>query len=89
MAIIEHRPAHPYFDGAVFALLLGAMLWGERLQGREGRAAIALGLVALLASALLAPRLDSGRPWVDYEAIAESLQAGKSTTFTGTTATRR
>ena len=82
VAIIEHRPAHPYFDGAVFALLLGAMLWGERLQGREAPAAATLGVVAVLGSALLAPHLDSTKPWVDYEAIAESLQAGKSTTFT-------
>jgi transglutaminase-like putative cysteine protease len=82
VAIIEHRPAHPYFDGAVFALLLGALLWGDRLQGREAPVATTLGVAAILGSALLAPHLDSSRPWVDYEAIAESLQAGKSTTFT-------
>ena len=35
VAIIEHRPSHPYLDGIVFSLLLGAMLWGERLSGRE------------------------------------------------------
>jgi transglutaminase-like putative cysteine protease len=81
VAIIEHRPAHPYVDGAVFALLLGALLWGERLQGREAPAAATLGVVAVLGSALLAPQLDSAKPWVDYEAIAESLQAGKTTAF--------
>jgi protein-glutamine gamma-glutamyltransferase len=81
-AIIEHRPAHPYFDGAVFALLLAFMLWGERLSGQEAPVAGSLAVVAVLGSALLAPHLDSQKPWVDYEALAESLQAGKSTTFT-------
>ncbi|HWI74607.1 MAG TPA: transglutaminaseTgpA domain-containing protein, partial [Baekduia sp.] len=80
-AIIEHRPDHPYFDGAVFALLLAAFLWGDRLTGKETPVAASLAVGAVLASALLAPHLDSRNPWVDYEAIAESLQAGKTTTF--------
>ncbi|HEY6759856.1 MAG TPA: transglutaminase-like domain-containing protein [Baekduia sp.] len=80
-AIVEHRPGHPYFDGIVFAVLLGGMLWGDRFAGREAPAAAALGVVAVLASALVAPHLDSTKPWVDYEALAESLQGGKSTTF--------
>jgi hypothetical protein len=81
VAIIEHHPDHPYLDGAVFALLLGAMLWADRLRGREAPVAVSLGIAAVLGSALLAPSLDSSKPWLDYEAIAESLQAGKSTTF--------
>ena len=80
-AIVEHRPDHPYAGGAVFALLLAALLWGDRLGGREAPMAVALAIAAVLASALLAPRLDSPKPWVDYEAIAESLQGGKTTTF--------
>jgi transglutaminase-like putative cysteine protease len=80
-AIIEHKPSHPYFDGAVFALLLGAMLWGDRLTGKEAPAAISLGFVALIASAILAPHLASDKPWIDYEKLAESLQAGKTATF--------
>jgi transglutaminase-like putative cysteine protease len=81
VAVIEHRPQHPYVDGAVFTLLLGAMLWGDRLRGREGPTMAAVGVTAVLASAVLAPHLDSSKPWVNYEAIAESLQAGKSITF--------
>jgi transglutaminase-like putative cysteine protease len=82
VAIIEHRPSHPYLDGILFSLLLGAMLWGERLGGRETPVAATIGVVAVLGSALLAPHLDSPRPWVDYEALAEALQGGKTTTFT-------
>jgi len=81
-AIVEHRPDHPYFGGAVFALLLAALLWGERLTGKEAPVAAGLAVAAVLASAILAPHLDSPKPWVDYEALAESLQGGKTTTFT-------
>jgi protein-glutamine gamma-glutamyltransferase len=81
-AIVEHRPDHPYAGGAVFALLLAALLWGDRLTGKEAPMAAALAVGAVIASAILAPHLDSPRPWVDYEALAESLQGGKSTTFT-------
>jgi transglutaminase-like putative cysteine protease len=82
VAIIEHRPSHPYLDGVLFSLLLGAMLWGERLTDRETPVAATIALVAILGSALLAPHLDSPKPWVDYEALAEALQGGKTTTFT-------
>src|SRR5215218_3778063 len=82
VAIIEHRPSHPYLDGMLFSLLLGAMLWGDRLIGREAPVAATIGVLAVLGSALLAPHLDSPKPWVDYEAIAEALQGGKTTTFT-------
>jgi transglutaminase-like putative cysteine protease len=81
-AIVEHRPDQPYFGGAIFALLLAALLWGERLTGKEAPVAGGLAVAAVLASALLAPHIDSPKPWVDYEALAESLQGGKTTTFT-------
>jgi transglutaminase-like putative cysteine protease len=80
-AIVEHRPAHPYLDGAVFALLLAGFLWGDRLTGKEAPLAASLAVGAVLASALLAPHIDSRTPWVDYEALAEALQGGKTTTF--------
>jgi transglutaminase-like putative cysteine protease len=82
VAIIEHRPSHPYLDGVLFSLLLGAVLWGERLGGRDAPAAATIGTVAVLGAALLAPHLDSPKPWVDYEALAEALQGGKTSTFT-------
>jgi transglutaminase-like putative cysteine protease len=81
VAIIEHRPSHPYLDGILFSLLLGAILWGERLSGREAPIAATIGLIAVLGSALLAPHLNAPKPWVDYEALAEALQGGKTTTF--------
>ena len=72
----------PTSTAILFSLLLGAMLWGERLSGRETPVVATVGLVAVLGSALLAPHLDAPKPWVDYEALAEALQGGKTTTFT-------
>ncbi|WP_187368837.1 transglutaminase-like domain-containing protein [Baekduia soli] len=79
--IIEAGPRHPYLDGAVFTVLLGVLVLGERLGPREAPMAAGLGAAALVAAVLVAPHLDSRSPWVDYEALAESLQSGKTTTF--------
>lgn len=79
--IVERGPAHPTADGAVFAILLGLLLWSDRVGARDVPLAAAFGLMALLAALLAAPRLDSSRPWVDYEHLAESLQGGKTETF--------
>ncbi|HEU4976746.1 MAG TPA: transglutaminaseTgpA domain-containing protein, partial [Baekduia sp.] len=79
--IVEQAPRRPWLDGAVFALLLGLCLWGDRLRRREVPLAATLGLAAVVVAALVAPRLDSGSPWLDYESLAESLQGGSSTAF--------
>ena len=79
--IVEHGPRHPYLDGAVFALLLGLLLWADRVGPREVPLAVVFAATALLAAAIVAPRLDSGTPWIDYEKLAESLQGGKTETF--------
>jgi len=79
--IVEHGPRHPYLDGAVFALLLGFLLWVDRVGPREAPLAALFGIAALVAGLLVAPHIDSRAPWVDYEAIAESLQGGKTETF--------
>jgi protein-glutamine gamma-glutamyltransferase len=79
--IVEHGPAHPMVDGAAFAILLGFLLWSDRVGARDLPLAATFGLVALLAALIAAPRIDSDRPWVDYEALAEALQGGKTETF--------
>ena len=79
--IVEHAPRHPIVDGAAFAVLLGLLLWGDRIGPRDAPVAVGFAAVALLAAAIGAPRIDSGTPWVDYEKLAEALQGGKSETF--------
>jgi transglutaminase-like putative cysteine protease len=79
--VVESGPRHPYLDGAVFAALLGTFLWGDRLRPGDRPLAVGLALAALLAAAIAAPHVDSGKPWVNYEALAESLQGGRSTSY--------
>jgi transglutaminase-like putative cysteine protease len=72
---------HPILDGTVFALLLMAVLLGERLAPRDIRVAVPAVAAALLVGALFAPRLDATDPWLDYESIAQSLGERGTTSF--------
>jgi transglutaminase-like putative cysteine protease len=72
---------HPVVDGTIFALLLAAVLFGERLTPRDARAAAPAFAVALLVGALFAPRLDAPDPWLDYESIAQSIGERGTTAF--------
>jgi len=79
--VVQRGPDHPWLDGAVFAVLLGGLLLGDRLRGRGAAPAAGLALMAVLGGALLAARVDGGTPWIDYESLAEKLQGGASETF--------
>ncbi|MGZ4276259.1 MAG: transglutaminase-like domain-containing protein [Solirubrobacteraceae bacterium] len=82
LPVVEHDPGHPYLGGTLFCVLLGAYLYAERLRSDQlALAAVSLLAVALLGAAI-APRLDAGRPWLDYEALAEKLQPTKAEGFT-------
>jgi transglutaminase-like putative cysteine protease len=78
---VQLPAAHPFLEGALFAVLLAAALFGERLAAREAPAAAAALALAALVGLALAPRLDADDPWVDYEAIAESLVERGTTSF--------
>jgi protein-glutamine gamma-glutamyltransferase len=82
--IIEHSPGSPYVDGTVFCLLLAAFLWLERLRGDQVAVAAACVLIAAIAGAVIAPRIDGTRPWFDYESFAETLQPKKTEAFSWT-----
>jgi transglutaminase-like putative cysteine protease len=71
----------PWLEGLLLALLLGSALWGERLARRDVPLAAAVVLAAALAALALAPRLDGREPWLDYEAIAQSLGERGTSTF--------
>jgi transglutaminase-like putative cysteine protease len=72
---------HPFLEGAIFALLLAAVLFAERLGRRELPVAAAVVVAAALAGLVLAPRLDASEPWVDYESIAQSLGERGTSSF--------
>jgi protein-glutamine gamma-glutamyltransferase len=79
--IVEHGPKAPYLGGAVFCVLLASFLWLERLRGDQVGVALACVLGVTVVGGLVAPRLDAGSPWLDYEQIAEDLQPEKAATF--------
>ncbi|HEV3001290.1 MAG TPA: hypothetical protein VGW75_11175, partial [Solirubrobacteraceae bacterium] len=87
LAILYAVPAvqldaeQPWLEGVVFAVLLGAALWSERLAPREAPLAGVAVLAAALLALTLAPRLDRPEPWLDYEALAQSLGERGTSTF--------
>jgi protein-glutamine gamma-glutamyltransferase len=79
--IIEHGPDAPYFDGALFCILLAGFLWLERVRPDQLAVAMACVLGTAIFGAIIAPRLDSTRPWFNYEAFAEKLEPNKAEAF--------
>jgi protein-glutamine gamma-glutamyltransferase len=79
--VVERPPAHPFVWGTLLTLLLGALLWADRLErGHAGPAAVFV-VVAIAGALVLAPRLDAADPWLDYRSIVESLGTGPSIGF--------
>jgi transglutaminase superfamily protein len=79
--IIEHGPDSPYFDGALFCILLAAFLWLERVRPEHVVIATTCVVATATAGAIIAPRLDGTRPWFNYEAFAEKLEPTKAEAF--------
>jgi transglutaminase-like putative cysteine protease len=82
--IIEHSPDSPYVGGTVFCILLAAFLWLERLRSDQLAVGGACVLLAAIAGAVIAPRVDGTRPWFDYESFAEKLEPKKAEAFSWT-----
>ncbi len=78
---VQLRLDQPYLEGALFAVLLAAVLFAETLGRREAPVAALVVAVAALGGLALGPRLDRDEPWVDYESIAQSLGERGTTQF--------
>jgi transglutaminase-like putative cysteine protease len=61
------HPKTPSLEGLLLFGLVAFFVWGERLRFDGGRAALALLATAGLAGAVVAPVLDGGKPWFDYQ----------------------
>jgi len=70
------RSRVPYLEGIALFALLSAFMWGERLDRRGLVAAVLLCAAAGAAALALAPGLEPGKPWVDYQGLANSLVPG-------------
>ena len=78
---VEAAVARPWLAGVPLALLLCAFLRLERVERHAARAALAVVLAAGIAAAVIAPRLDTDRPLLDYEALARSLTPDRGLMF--------
>jgi protein-glutamine gamma-glutamyltransferase len=67
------HPSLPYAEGMLLFLLLAAFVWGERVRRDDVAALVMVCAVAGAAGWFLAPRLDSHKPWLDYQALSRSL----------------
>jgi transglutaminase-like putative cysteine protease len=75
------RPQLPYLQGLALFALLAAFLWGERVRRDGVASALAIAAVAGIGAAILAPRIDQHRPWINYRAWAATLARPHVDTF--------
>ncbi|MBV9838508.1 MAG: transglutaminase domain-containing protein [Solirubrobacterales bacterium] len=75
------RPSAPYLQGVVLFALLAAFMWSERIARHAAAGAAAVIALAGALGALLAPALDQHHPWVDYQALAGTLNPVNVETF--------
>ena len=67
------RPQLPYLQGFVLFVLLAAFMWGERLHRDGAATALAVAALAGVVGGLVAPRLDTHKPWIDYRSWTGTL----------------
>jgi transglutaminase-like putative cysteine protease len=73
LSVIQVEQKDAVDDGLILAILGVALLLGDRIQMRQAWGA-GLALLTVLGGALvLQPRLDAGRPWIDYRKLTERL----------------
>ncbi len=82
--VIEHGPDSPYFDGALFCIVLAGFLWLEHVRPDHMAVATACVLATAIIGAVVGPHLDRTRPWFNYENFAEKLEPTKAEAFSWT-----
>ena len=81
---VERNFAHPFFSGAIFAILLTAFLWGERLERRYAGIAVSMGLRGAGPALLVAPRVDGGPAAARSPASGRPTEPPRATSSPGT-----
>jgi transglutaminase-like putative cysteine protease len=75
------RPQLPYLQGLLLFGLLAAYMWGDRVRRGTTGTALAIVAVAGIGGAVLAPRLDTRTPWVNYRAWAGTVGRARVDSF--------
>jgi transglutaminase-like putative cysteine protease len=73
--------SNDFLSGALLSLLAIAYLRLERLRIGDAQAAALLAVGVVILGLAIAPVLDTGRPWFDYETWALSSASSKSTSY--------
>jgi transglutaminase-like putative cysteine protease len=73
IAVIEVPPERAVLHGALFAALLAAFLFADRIGRSQMAPAATLIAIATLMAAALAPAIDSDGPWVDLQKLSEDV----------------
>ena len=75
------RPQFPYLQGLLLFALLAAFMWGERVRRDSASTALVLAMLAGIAAALIAPRLDQHKPLLNYRAWTGSIASARIDSF--------
>jgi transglutaminase-like putative cysteine protease len=67
------RPQLPYVQGLILFALLAAFMWGERLRRQSISTVLTVATLAGVVGGLVAPRIDTHQPWVNYRSWAGTL----------------
>ena len=73
IAVIEVPPQRPFLSGAIYAVLLAAFLFADRIRPAQVLAASGCVALATLVAATAAPVIDSRAPWLDLQQISEDV----------------
>jgi transglutaminase-like putative cysteine protease len=73
IAVIEVPPERAVLHGALFAALLAAFLFVDRIGRSQMAPAATLIAIATLMAAALAPAIDADGPWIDLEKLSEDV----------------
>ena len=73
--IVEHGPDSPYFDGAVFCILLAGFLWLERVRSDQLAVAVTCVVATAIVGAIVGPRLDSAPAVVRLRELRREARA--------------
>ena len=76
-----NRPPGVYVHGLLLFGLLALFVWGERLDQDDGAVVVGVAAIAAAAGMAFAPVLDTHKPWVNYQALTNSLAPGASESF--------
>ncbi len=71
----------PYVQGFFVFVLLATLVWGERLPRSATPAGVVFCAVAVAGAMVLAPALDSHKPWINYRSLAGDIGGNAAEAF--------